>query len=682
MISAKKFQRVLIFLLPFLFFSSENSFAQNSDTDAPDVTARVARISFLNGDVQIKRADQTDWERATNNLPIVEGDQIATDKNSRLEIQFDSANYVRLAENSYLKVTTLRDEGIALSLPNGTLSVRVLSFDKDRSYLELDAPGTTVSVERAGMYRVDAGDRNDSEVRVSVADSGQARVYSENSGFTLRSGRSATVQLEGSYAGEWQTADAARYADDFDGWTLERDAVIAKRLRDAGYDKYYDRDFYGAEELSEYGEWIYTKKYGYVWKPFRNSTAVYADWSPYRYGQWRWVPPYGWTWVNDEPWGYATYHHGRWVYENSDWYWSPYPQQRGRRSRWRPALVMLASIGNNICWYPLPYGYDYYDYNGYYHHNRRRNNTTIINNNTTVVIINPTVTPTPRSIQSVTAVLEGQMVPQGGVVTVPTSDFGRNKSNFRTAPVDLAQKALATAPVRTTSAPVLPTYKELNGNVGKDISAPNPKIVRAEINIETGATVRESGISTGETLRKERIFGDRAPIEKVPRTENQDGDSEQNPVRNTGAIKRQPRSENPANNDEPIRQSPSKDAAPNGNPIRQTGGIKNERSGDEQTPVKPHREKEVRDSTPRVEPREEQFEKPQPPRRERQPEPIRDEPVRPEPPRREERQQEPVRPEPPRQEPIRPEPSSPPKHDPPAEKPSAPPEVKGRDKDG
>ena len=332
MISAKKFQRVWLFLLPFLFFSSGNSFAQNTADDTTDVTARVARISFLNGDVQIKRADQIDWERAVNNLPIVEGDEIATAGNSRLEIQFDSANYVRLSESSYLKVTTLRDEGIALSLPNGTLSARVLSFDKDRSYLEIDAPGTTVSVERAGMYRIDAGNQNESEVRIAVTDSGQAHVYSENSGFTLKNGRSATVQLAGSYAGEWQIADASRYADNFDSWSLERDAVIAKRLRDAAYDKYYNRDFYGAEDLSGYGEWIYTKKYGYVWKPYRNAVADYADWSPYRYGQWRWVPPYGWTWVNDEPWGYATYHHGRWVYEDDNWYWSPYPQQHGRRT--------------------------------------------------------------------------------------------------------------------------------------------------------------------------------------------------------------------------------------------------------------------------------------------------------------------------------------------------------------
>ena len=686
MISAKKIRWALSLLLPFLLFSAEKTLAQNYNDDAPDVTARTARISYLNGDVQIKRADSSDWERAVNNLPLVEGDEIVTNGNSRLEIQFDSADYLRLSENAYLKITTLRDEGIALSLPNGTLSLRVLSFDKSRSYFEVDAPSTTVSVERAGMYRIDAGSQNDSQIRVAVTDSGQAQVYSENSGFTLKNGRSATVQLTGNYAGEWQTADAARYADDFDSWSLERDAVIAKRLQKADYDKYYDRDIYGAEDLSDYGEWIYTKKYGYVWKPYRNSTASYADWSPYRYGQWRWIPPYGWTWVNDEPWGYATYHHGRWVYEDDYWYWSPYSYNRGRRSWWRPALVVVSYIADNICWYPLPYDYGYYNYNSYYY-NHHSHNTTIINNNTTVVVVNPTPNPSPNP--SPTPRPEWESLPPIGVTTVAASDFGRNKTKFRGAPTDLAKKALEQSSSKINRPPVLPTFKELNGNVSKDILVSNPKINRSEESIKTGATIRTSGTSTGETLRNEKILGNRAPIEKVPRQGNQTGGNgngeDQSPIRSTGAIKRQPRSESTTDgNQPPIRQSPVRETTPNGNPIRQTGGIRNSDENDNQTPVKPRREREIRESQtpsetpqPRIE-REERVEKP---RREREPE-RQQEPVRVEPPRqekqREERQPQ-VRPEPPRQEPPREQPQ---KQEPPPEKPAAPSETKRNPKDG
>ncbi len=360
--SAKKFLWAIL-LLPVLLVNTHTTIASDDVDDyTPDVTARVARISVLRGEAQIRHLDSQDWERVTQNLPIVEGDEIATDADSRLEIQFNKDNYLRLSENSYLKVTTLRDEGIALSLPNGTMNLRVLNFDKDRTFFEIDAPQSTVAVQKAGMYRIDAGDKDQTKVRVTVTDDGLARIYADNSGFTLRSGRSSELQLAGRFAGEWDTTDASRYADDFDSWALERDAVIAKRLRDAHYDQYYDSDIYGAEDLNGYGDWVYTKKYGYVWKPYGNATASYDNWSPYRYGQWRWIPPYGWTWVNDEPWGWATYHHGRWVYDD-DWYWSPYAQYRSRRSWWSPALVVVSYIGSSICWYPLPYNYGYYNYN-------------------------------------------------------------------------------------------------------------------------------------------------------------------------------------------------------------------------------------------------------------------------------------------------------------------------------
>ncbi len=536
---ARNFLWVFPLLLPFLFLNTANVFASDDDY-TPDVTARVARIGFLRGDAQIKRTGSRDWERAAQNLPIVEGDEITTATNSRLEIQFDSRNYLRLTENSYLKITTLKDEGIAVSLSQGSLSLRVLAFDKERSYFEVDAPKTTVAVQRAGMYRVDAGDSRKPEVRVTVTDDGEARLYSENSGFVLRNGRSARIYLEGSYAGEWETSDAARYADDFDNWALERDAMIAKRLQNAAYDKYYDRDVYGAEDLSEYGEWIYTKKYGYVWRPFPNAVSDYANWSPYRYGHWRWVPPYGWTWVNDEPWGWATYHHGRWVYVDNGWVWTPYSQHRASRNWWHPALVVVTYSGSLICWYPLPYENNYYNYNSTYIDRRR---TTIINN--TTVIVNPTPAPTPIISKKIPREKNPRFerkpleydVPPSGVVAVDASDFGRRTKGFMTAPPELAGKVLSRTPLETEKPLILPTYTDLNGNVSKEILVDNPRVGKINRQIQTGASQRNEGTSLDENLRNERIYGNRLPVERTPPSAaKEDGENPETPK--TGAVKR------------------------------------------------------------------------------------------------------------------------------------------------
>src|SRR6266849_2839587 len=59
--------------------------------------------------------------------------------------------------------------------------------------------------------------------------------------------------------------------------------------------------------------------YGAVWYP----QAVPADWAPSRYGHWRWVEPWGWTWIDDQPWGFAPFHYGRWAYIGNRWGWTP-----------------------------------------------------------------------------------------------------------------------------------------------------------------------------------------------------------------------------------------------------------------------------------------------------------------------------------------------------------------------
>lgn len=661
--------------LPLLF--SGNVFADVYDDYVPAVTDRVARISVVRGDAQIRHADSQDWERVVPNLPIVEGDEIATDAGARLEIQLNTKNYIRLAENSYLKFTQLREVGIALSLPQGTLSLRVMEFDKDNAYIEIDAPDTTLAVQKPGLYRVDAGKKDDSEIRLTVADGGEARVYSNNSGFTLRNGRSALIYIAGPSEGEWETNDASRYADEFDSWALERDAIIAKRLRDAHYDRYYDRDMYGAEELNEYGEWIFTRKYGYVWRPYRNAVSQYSNWSPYRYGYWRWVPPYGWTWINDESWGWVTYHHGRWLYDDGFWYWSPYGQYRLRRSWWMPALVVITGWNSSICWYPLPYSYGYYNYNYYYYnnhhgnwggHNGGNNGGHNGGNNgggngggnnggggsggppvTTPLLLNPKIKVPPL-----------QVVPPTGVITVAASDFGRDRNSIKSAPVDIAKTVLSRAPDIKETTPILPEYRDLNGKIGKEIRADRPKNEAPVAQVKTGAAVRTTNGPLDADLRKSRVLGDRPPLVSTPDT----GGGKFIPgttapeIRKTGAVSRPPASE--------VKQTPVYTP-----PIRQEPTRNDDSKGDDST----------RRSEPKSDPPVRQPKYDPPPVRNDPPPRYDPPPVKHDPPPRSD---PPPRNDPPPTRHDPPPKSDPPKSDPPKnDKPSAPLESgRGKSKDG
>ena len=558
--SAIKFRRAII--LSLMLVCSVAAVATETDDYIPEVTDRVARISFLRGDVQIKRADNTDWERAVLNLPIVEGDEIVTDATSRLEIQFNVYTHLRIAENTQVRIVTLKDEGIAVSVPVGSVSVRAVEFDLSASYFEMDAPRTTVSVQKSGVYRVDAGTPDSMEIFVAATEGGEARVYSSDAGFTVRDGRRARIFIGGNQLGEWEMADASRFVDEFDEWSLSRDAIIADRLRNSYYDRYYDRDIYAADDLNAYGDWVHTQTYGYVWRPYQNSISSYANWSPYRYGQWRWIPSYGWTWVNDEPWGWATYHHGRWVWHNGGWYWTPYAHYRGRRSWWQPALVVVNIVGSNVCWYPLPWRYGYYDYNySYYSHYYRRRGRHNGNNNGGGG--NPTASPTPANpiigpIRMNPRDRNGQpplgTVPPGSVVTVAVSEFGRGK-RFGTAPIATAEGVLSKVP---EPAPVLPTYADLNGKVSTEIrSVRGPLIKTGPVAVQTGAAVRKSDAPLDQELQKSRIFGNRPPLqintnqgEVKPAPDA--SEPVRQPIRNTGAVGRPVKT---ADSTEPVREA-------------------------------------------------------------------------------------------------------------------------------
>jgi len=96
-------------------------------------------------------------------------------------------------------------------------------------------------------------------------------------------------------------------------------------------------------ELSPYGEWVMHPQYGWAWFP-RN---VMPGWRPYTLG--RWVESdYGWTWASDEPFGWATYHYGRWAWDPQiGWLWVP-------GTVWGPAWVAWQQGNGYVGWAPLP----------------------------------------------------------------------------------------------------------------------------------------------------------------------------------------------------------------------------------------------------------------------------------------------------------------------------------------
>ena len=100
---------------------------------------------------------------------------------------------------------------------------------------------------------------------------------------------------------------------------------------------------YFHQTLAPHGEWIELEYDLYVWRPNR----VSRNWSPYSEGRWVWSSN-GWYWDSYEPFGWATYHYGRWYYDNFyGWVWSP-------GYEWAPAWVEWRYDDNYVGWAPLP----------------------------------------------------------------------------------------------------------------------------------------------------------------------------------------------------------------------------------------------------------------------------------------------------------------------------------------
>ncbi|HWZ15029.1 MAG TPA: DUF6600 domain-containing protein [Mucilaginibacter sp.] len=101
-----------------------------------------------------------------------------------------------------------------------------------------------------------------------------------------------------------------------------------------------NQEFY--DYLQPYGTWVEDPQYGDVWVP-----DVDESFRPYA-SRGHWVlTDYGNVWVSGYPWGWATFHYGRWRYDDYyGWEWIP-------GNEWAPAWVRWRHGGGYYGWAPL-----------------------------------------------------------------------------------------------------------------------------------------------------------------------------------------------------------------------------------------------------------------------------------------------------------------------------------------
>ena len=326
------FIAMILFLLPSLSYSSNSG---------------AFRLSFIKGDVRVKTENTTQWISALINMPLMEGDRIEVPEEGRLEIQMREGSFLRIDENSSLVVRAADTYSFQFYLEEGHAYV---NFRGGRdSVIEIETPVTLVRAHDSARFRIDQPDYGNSEISVF-----KGLVYAESVNGTIKVHAGKTLSLrENNYA----DMSPLGLSDEWERWNRERDRRGTEQLYSSRYLpeelRVYSYDF------DNYGEWVYSSEYGYVWTP---RVVISSGWSPYRIGRWVWRSD-DYVWVSYEPWGWVPYHYGRWTFRVSiGWFWVP--PVRGA-VYWGSGYVGWVYTPAYVAWIPLApkdiyYGYGYY----------------------------------------------------------------------------------------------------------------------------------------------------------------------------------------------------------------------------------------------------------------------------------------------------------------------------------
>jgi hypothetical protein len=260
--------------------------------------------------VSFSPAGATDWAQAPLNRPLVAGDRLWTDAGGRDEAQFGAA-IARMDAGTLLTVLAADERTTQLQVSQGRIDLHVRRLAPGET-VEVDTPNLAFVARQPGDYRLAvAPDGSTTDVTVL---NGAGDVYGDGTSLALAPGQG--YRFGGQDLNNYVLLPPAP-PDDFSRWALARD----QRYERAIARRYVPQGVVGAEDLDDYGSWRTMPEYGTVWVPDRAP----RNWAPYHAGHWAWIDPWGWTWIDDQPYGYAVSHYGRWVRTPDTWAWVPAP---------------------------------------------------------------------------------------------------------------------------------------------------------------------------------------------------------------------------------------------------------------------------------------------------------------------------------------------------------------------
>jgi FecR protein len=291
---------------------------------AQNAAPNVARISFVQGSVQLLAGQGTDFQQAVINMPVLDGSRLQAGGDGQAEVEFGDGSVARLTPNSGIQFDHLGQDQAQLQQTAG-LGYYELNVGDGHPLFSLQFAGVSVQPTANSIFRVglDAG----WEVAVisgSVSAQGNgipAVNVAENQSIRAADNGAVAQGING---------------DSWDNWNQDRDQAIAQEasqqtpVRDDSANPQNEN----WNDLDADGNWYPVEGQGNVWVP----AGVGAGWDPYGAGYWAYYPTFGYTWVSSYPWGWLPYHCGAWGYYSFGWGWAP----GGCGRTWSPVIAVRA----------------------------------------------------------------------------------------------------------------------------------------------------------------------------------------------------------------------------------------------------------------------------------------------------------------------------------------------------
>jgi hypothetical protein len=276
---------------------------------------RIVRLSEVQGAVEIDRNTGQGYEKATANMPLVEGMKLAAKADGRAEVEFEDGSTVRITPNTKIEFTalSLQDSGAKVStvtLTQGLAYVDYTAKQKDNAFTVI-FKDEKVRPEEAIRFRVNLAEAT-AEVAVF---NGNLKVDGLSGLVEVSKNKSAVFDLTD---GNKSTSAKNIEQEPYDAWDKQQTKYQQTYANRGSYNNYpYS---YGVSDLNYYGSYTSVPGYGMMWQPF----FAGVGWDPFMDGSWMFYPGAGYTWVSSYPWGWMPYRYGSWNFvPGYGWGWAP-----------------------------------------------------------------------------------------------------------------------------------------------------------------------------------------------------------------------------------------------------------------------------------------------------------------------------------------------------------------------